>query len=113
KCARRDWLMVCVTEKHIASTEGTIPMSITDNAVRNGVDTATLFATLDAVRAAPEAAKFQFRASNRWVSGTHCQGTMYGFFAVGDERSHEGPHIYDLDHPRVRVGTDRRPTPPD
>jgi len=32
--------------------------------MRNGVDTATLFATLDAVKAQPAAAKFQFRASN-------------------------------------------------
>jgi hypothetical protein len=31
---------------------------------RNGVDVATLFATLDAVKAQPEIANFQFRASN-------------------------------------------------
>ena len=48
-------------------------MTITENPIRNGVDTATLFATLDAVRATPEIAKFQFRATNRWVSGTHNQ----------------------------------------
>ena len=86
-------------------------MSITDSTVRNGVDTATLFATLDAVKAAPEAARFQFRATNRWVSGTHSQGTMYGFFGVGEERSHEVPFTYDLDHPRVLVGADNGPTP--
>src|SRR4051812_45918129 len=103
--------MVSMTRKHIAPTEGTIQMSITDNAVRNGVDTATLFATLDAVKAAPEAAKFQFRASNRWVSGTHSEGTMYGFFGVGEERTHEAPHRYDIDHPRVLVGTDKGATP--
>ena len=34
-----------------------------DDQVRNGVDTATLFATLDAVKQAPEAASFQFRAT--------------------------------------------------
>ena len=33
----------------------------------NGVDTATLFATLDAVKGQPEIAKFQFRATNTWV----------------------------------------------
>ena len=38
-------------------------MTVTDNApVRNGVDTAALFATLDAVKGQPEIAKFQFRA---------------------------------------------------
>ena len=40
-------------------------MTVTENPMRNGVDTATLFATIDAVRATPEIAKFQFRATNR------------------------------------------------
>ena len=39
--------------------------SLSDPAVRNGVDTATLFATLDAVKGDNEIAKFQFRATNR------------------------------------------------
>jgi hypothetical protein len=47
-----------------------------DDSMRNGVDTTTLFATLDAVRQAPEAASFQFRAHNQWVSGTHNRGTI-------------------------------------
>ena len=47
-----------------------------NESTRNGVDTATLFATLDAVKAAPEAAKFQFRAHNEWISGTHRRGTI-------------------------------------
>jgi uncharacterized OsmC-like protein len=86
-------------------------MTITDSASCNGVDTATLFATLDAVKEAPAAAKFQFRASNRWVSGTHSQGTVHGFFGVGEERSHEQAHTYDVDHPKVLVGSDAGPTP--
>jgi uncharacterized OsmC-like protein len=86
-------------------------MTITENPIRNGVDTATLFATLDAVKAAPEAAKFQFRASNRWVSGTHSQGTVHGFFGVGEERTHEQSFSYDVDHPKVLVGADNGPTP--
>jgi hypothetical protein len=44
-------------------------MTTTDNPVRNGVDTATLFATLDAVKSDTEIAKFRFRATNRWVTG--------------------------------------------
>jgi uncharacterized OsmC-like protein len=63
------------------------------------------------VRAAPEAAKFQFRASNRWVSGTHSQSTINGFFGVGEERSHEQATTLDVDHPRVLVGSDNGPTP--
>ena len=36
-------------------------------AVRNGVDTTVLFGTLDAIKADPSIAKFQFRARNRWI----------------------------------------------
>jgi uncharacterized OsmC-like protein len=86
-------------------------MTITDSPMRNGVDTATLFATLDAVKAAPAAAQFKFRASNRWVSGTHSRGTMDGFFGVGEERTHKRPFTADVDHPEVLVGADNGPTP--
>lgn len=77
----------------------------------NGVDTPTLFATLDAVKEAPEAAKFQFRAHNRWVSGTHSQSTIHDFFGVGEERTHERSFTYDVDHPAVLVAKDQGPTP--
>jgi len=86
-------------------------MSMTDSPIRNGVDTATLFATLDAVRAQPEAAQFKFRVRNRWVSGTHSQGTVDTFFGVGEERSHDQVTVLDADHPAVLVGTDQGPTP--
>ena len=79
--------------------------------IRNGVDTATLFATRDAVKAAPAAAKFQFRAHNTWVSGTHSRSTVYGFFGVGEERTHEREFHLDADHPAVLVGQDNGPTP--
>jgi uncharacterized OsmC-like protein len=79
--------------------------------MRNGVDVTTLFATLDAVKGAPEAAKFTFRASNRWVSGTHSQGTIDGFYGVGEERAHVSPTVLDADHPHVLVGNDNGPTP--
>ena len=82
-----------------------------NESTRNGVDTATLFATLDAVKAAPEAAKFQFRAHNEWISGTHSRGTIYGFYGVGSERTHERRFQFDADHPAVLVGTDNGPTP--
>ena len=86
-------------------------MTITQPPVRNGVDTATLFATLDAVKQAPEAARFQFRAHNRWVSGTHSVSTIDGFFGVGEERAHDAATSLDVDHPKVLVGGDNGPTP--
>lgn len=88
-------------------------MTITETnpATRNGVDTATLFATLDAVKAAPQAARFQFRARNEWVSGTHNRTTIDDYFGVGEERSHEHTWVFDADHPAVLVGHDNGPTP--
>jgi uncharacterized OsmC-like protein len=87
-------------------------MTITEPAARNGVDTAALFATIDAVRAQPEAAAFQFRATNRWVSGTHSRGYVQGFFGVGaEDTSRVQPFVLDADHPKVLVGNDHGPTP--
>ena len=82
-----------------------------DDSIRNGVDTATLFATLDAVKQAPQAAKFQFRAHNQWISGTHNRSTIADFFGVGEERAHERTFVFDADHPAVLVGQDNGPTP--
>ena len=82
-----------------------------NDSIRNGVDTTTLFATLDAVKQAPDAAKFQFRAHNEWLSGTHNRGTIGDFFGVGEERSHERTFVFDADHPVVLVGRDQGPTP--
>ena len=85
--------------------------TISDPAVRNGVDTATLFATLDAVKADQEIAQFQFRATNRWVSGTHNRSTIEGFFGAKQEMAHRQPFVFDADHPAVLVGEDNGPTP--
>ena len=86
-------------------------MTTTENPVRNGVDTATLFATLDAVKGNPDIAKFQFRATNRWVSGTHNQSTIHGFYGALQEMTHQQPWTFDADHPAVLVGNDNGPTP--
>ena len=74
----------------------------------NGVDTATLFATL---KGQNEIAKFQFRASNEWVSGTHGRSTFSGFYGAGQEMQHKAPTTVDSDHPEVLVGQDNAPTP--
>jgi uncharacterized OsmC-like protein len=86
-------------------------MTTMQSPIRNGVDTATLFATLDAVKGNPEIAKFQFRASNTWVSGTHNRSTIDGFYGAMQEMGHQQPTTLDADHPAVLVGADHGPTP--
>jgi uncharacterized OsmC-like protein len=77
----------------------------------NGVDTPTLFATINAVAGQPELAKFTFRASNRWMRGTHRRTRIESFSGAGGEHTHIGNVPYDADHPKVLVGQDKGPTP--
>src|SRR6188472_315004 len=86
-------------------------ITMTDAAHLNGVDTATLFATLDAVKAQPEIAKFQFRARNEWIKGTHSRTEISGFFGAMQEMNHESKTEVVSDHPVVLVGKDHGPTP--
>ena len=77
----------------------------------NGVDVPTLFATLDAVKAQPEIAQFQFRARNEWISGTHNRSTIQGFYGAGQEDTgRTQPFTFDADHPAVLVGSNNAPT---
>ena len=77
----------------------------------NGIDTPALLATINAVGAQPELGKFQFRAKSRWLSGTHSQSTMHGFFGAGAEHKHVAPYKAAGDHPAVLCGADAGPTP--
>jgi uncharacterized OsmC-like protein len=87
-------------------------MSVTtENPRLNGVDTATLFATLDAVKETNEIAKFQFRATNSWVSGTHSRSRFTGFYGAMQEMEHAHATEVVSDHPAVLVGQDNGPTP--
>ena len=77
----------------------------------NGVDVPTLFATINAVGAQPELAKFQFRATNKWVRGTHSQSRIEGFSGAGGEHEQTADFVYDADHPPVLCGKGEAPTP--
>lgn len=81
--------------------------------VRNGVDTEMLFATLDAVTAQPEIARFQWRATNRWVHGAHNRTTIKDFIGAGGQldTSREVPFVLNAGEPAVLVGTDTGPNP--
>jgi uncharacterized OsmC-like protein len=86
--------------------------TLTHRTNRNGVDTGKLFATLDLVKAQPELAQFRFRATNRWISGTHNRSTIAGFYgAGGEDTTRENGWSYDADHPAVLCGDGNGPTP--
>ena len=77
----------------------------------NGVDTPKLFATINVVKAQPELAKFQFRATNHWIKGTHSRSRLETFSGAGAEHRHTGEIEFNADHPAVLVGGDQAPTP--
>jgi uncharacterized OsmC-like protein len=80
--------------------------------VRNGVDTATLFATLDAIKAQPEIAAFRFRAHNRWIDGSHNRSTIKGFYAAcAEDTSRTEAFTVDAGEPAILLGTDTGPNP--
>jgi uncharacterized OsmC-like protein len=78
---------------------------------RNGVQTPDLLATINVVKESPALAKFRFRASNRWVSGTYSESRVESFSGAGGEHTHVTQFRYGADHPTVLVGLDRGPAP--
>ena len=71
-----------------------------------GVLAPALFATIDAVRAQPDLARFRFRVSNRWIKGTKSRSRIEAFSGAGAEHTHKADYSYDADHPAVLVGGD-------
>lgn len=77
----------------------------------NGVDTPTLFATIDAVDNHRDLAAFRFRATTTWQSGTHSRTSIKSFYGASEEREHVREFTLDADHPQVLVGQDQGPLP--
>jgi uncharacterized OsmC-like protein len=85
--------------------------TMTERGPINGVDVPTLFATIDVVKGTRELANFQFRATNKWQTGTHSVSKVTSFFGAGQEHEHVREFEIDADHPAVLVGDDRAPLP--
>ena len=87
-------------------------MTAVTDTIRNGVDTERLFATLDLIKAQPELAKFQFRATNRWIDGAHNRSTIKALYAAGGEDTTRGEaFVLDAGEPAILLGTDTGPNP--
>ena len=87
-------------------------MSATADTIRNGVDTQRLFGTLDAIKAEPTLARFQFRVRNRWIGGAHNRSTIRDFYAANQEdTSRAEPFVVDAGEPAILLGTDTGPNP--
>jgi uncharacterized OsmC-like protein len=80
--------------------------------IRNGVDTATMYATLDAIKDQPELAKFQWRARNTWLGGAHNRTSINDFYAAGGEdTSRSEAFLVDAGEPPILLGHNEGPNP--
>jgi uncharacterized OsmC-like protein len=87
-------------------------MTTTDTRpVDNGVNVEALLGAREALASAPEAAKFQWRASCEWQNGTHSSNTVDGFFGLGEEQHHRTTSSFSVDHPELFASEDQGPTP--
>src|SRR4051795_4547451 len=86
-------------------------MSAELKSANNGVNVEALLGARKALTEAPEAAKFTWRASCKWVNGTHSNSTIKSFFGLGSEQSHRTEFAFDADHPEIFASEDHGPTP--
>jgi len=84
---------------------------MTTKTADNGVNVQALLDARKALAEAPEAAKFTWRATCKWLKGTHSQSTIEGFFGLGGEQKHRAQYTYETDHPQVFASEDNAATP--
>jgi uncharacterized OsmC-like protein len=77
----------------------------------NGVNVEALLGAREALTAAPEGAQFKWRASCKWVRGTHSNTTINSFFGLGEEQNHRKDFTFDADHPEIFASEDNGATP--
>ena len=78
----------------------------------NGVNVTALMETVAAVKATPAIAKFNFRATNKWMGGEKNRTTMKAFTgAMQEHRTQSPPFVYDNGEPAILLGEDKAPNP--
>ena len=79
--------------------------------VNNGVNVQALLDAREALKGAPDAAKFTWRASCKWQNGTHSRAHVHSFFGLGQEQNHKTETSFEADHPEVFASEDKGITP--
>ena len=86
-------------------------MSAANVQVDNGVNVEALLGAREALTATPEGAQFTWRATTKWVNGTHSHSSVTGFFGLGAEQQHRTEFTFDADHPEIFASADKGATP--
>lgn len=79
--------------------------------VINGVMVDDLFTTIDAIKATPAIAKFNFRVRNQWESGSRNHSTVDNFSGATQELLHPKPFVLEADEPAILLGKDMAANP--
>lgn len=78
----------------------------------NGLDLDAMTATVQALKADPKLAKFQFRARNRWIDGGENRSTIKDFYgAGGEDRSRTAAFEFTNGEPPVLLGNNEGANP--
>src|SRR3954465_7914139 len=77
----------------------------------NGVNVQALLDAREALKDAPGATDFTWRASCKWVNGTHSEASVQNFFGLGEEQSHKTETTFTADHPEIFASEDHGITP--
>jgi uncharacterized OsmC-like protein len=85
--------------------------AVAEKQVKNGVNVEALLGAREALSKAPQAARFNWRATCKWVHGTHSRTSVKGYYGLGQEQSHKSEFTFDIDHPEVFASEDRGATP--
>src|SRR5207247_8042283 len=93
----------------IQPSEGGFTMAMAT--VNNGVNVQALLDAREALKGAPDAAKFTWRASCKWQNGTHSRAHVHSFFGLGQEQNHKTETSFEADHPEVFASEDKGITP--
>jgi uncharacterized OsmC-like protein len=85
--------------------------AVAQKQAKNGVNVEALLGAREALSKAPQAAKFNWRASSKWIGGTHSRTSVKGFYGLGQDQSHKTEFSFDMDHPEIFASEDKGATP--
>ena len=87
-------------------------LNTTQDLVVNGVNVTKLGDTIGVIKENAEVAKFQFRATNKWITGGHNKTTIKDFYgACQEDTSRKEAFVLDNDEPSVLLGEDNGANP--
>ena len=79
--------------------------------VDNGVNVQALLDAREALKGAPAATKFTWKATSIWKTGTHSRTSIQKFHGLGTEQTHKKEFTFDADHPEIFAAADNGITP--